>query len=211
MRTLEGNIAVRHDDYSDFGGTTNPKYSLRWQPSRNMLVRASYGSGFLAPSLFQLYQQNITGVTGAGSVDPLRCPITGDQLDCNGQFPVLNGGNPGLKPEESKQKSIGIVFEPAAGVSMSLDYFRLDLSETVTTGIAPASILADLAQFGNLVTRAPSDPATPNLPGLITQIDQRFINLGKVRISGLDASVQVALPPTAIGRLASSPTRSSRR
>ena len=200
VKTLEANIAVRHDDYSDFGGTTNPKYSLRWQPTRNVLVRASYGSGFLAPSLFQLYQQNITGVSQAGLVDPLRCPITHDVIDCNGQFPVLNGGNATLRPEESKQKSIGIVFEPASGISMSVDYFHLELSETVTTGIAPPAILADLGQFGYLVTRAPSDPATPNLPGLISQIDQRFINLGRVRLEGLDIGVQGAAPPTAVGR-----------
>ncbi|MDQ3027372.1 MAG: TonB-dependent receptor, partial [Pseudomonadota bacterium] len=34
LRTLEANVAVRHDNYSDFGNTTNPKYSLRWQPTR---------------------------------------------------------------------------------------------------------------------------------------------------------------------------------
>ena len=197
LRTLEANIAVRHDDYSDFGGTTNPKYSLRWQPTRNMLLRASYGTGFLAPSLFQLYNQNITGVTQAGLVDPLRCPITGDALDCAGQFPVVFGGNPELKPEESKQTSFGFVLEPMAGVSFSADWFDLKLSETVTTGIAPGAILNDLAQYGYLVTRA---PGTAQLPGLITQIDQRFINLGKVHIQGVDVSANYTAPPTPVGR-----------
>jgi len=196
-KTLEANIAVRHDDYSDFGGTTNPKYSLRWQPTNTLLVRASYGTGFLAPSLFQLYNGNTSGVTQAGLVDPLRCPITGDALDCSGQFPVLFGGNPSLKPEESKQKSVGIVFEPARGVSVSADWFDLQLSETVTTGIAPGAILSDLAQYGYLVTRA---PGTAQLPGLITQIDQRFINLGKVHIQGVDLGAQASLPPTGYGR-----------
>jgi iron complex outermembrane receptor protein len=197
VRSLEANIAIRHDDYSDFGGTTNPKYSLRWQPTNSMLVRASYGTGFLAPSLFQLYNQNTTGVTQAGLVDPLRCPITGDALDCAGQFPVVFGGNATLKPEESKQTSIGIVLEPMAGVSFSADWFDLKLSETVTTGIAPGAILNDLTQYGYLVTRA---PGTPGLPGLITQIDQRFINLGKVHIQGIDASATYTAPPTPVGR-----------
>jgi len=196
-RTLEANIAVRHDDYSDFGGTTNPKYSLRWQPTGQMLVRASYGTGFLAPSLFQLYQGNTTGVTQAGLVDPLRCPITGDAIDCAGQFPVLFGGNAALKPEESKQYSVGFVLEPMTGFSVSADWFDLKLSETVTTGIAPGAILNDLNQYGYLVTRA---PGTAQLPGIITQIDQRFINLGKVHIQGIDASATYALPPTPVGR-----------
>ena len=203
-RTLEANIAVRRDDYSDFGGTTNPKFGLRWQPTRNVLLRASYGTGFLAPSLFQLYNQNITGVSQAGLNDPLRCPTTGDTIDCVTQFPVLFGGNPALQPEESKQRSLGIVLEPMAGMSFSADYFHLELSETVTTGIGPAAILGDLAQYGYLVTRGPVQPQFPNLPGPITQIDQRFINLGRVRISGIDASFQYAAPRTAMGRFRAS-------
>jgi len=87
-----------------------------------------------------------------------------------------------------------------SGISMSVDYFRLDLSETVTTGIGPGAILSDLGQYGNLVTRGATDPAFPNLPGRIIDIDQRFVNLGKVRISGLDVGVQAALPANAAGR-----------
>jgi outer membrane receptor protein involved in Fe transport len=51
VKTLGANAAVRYDHYSDFGSTTNPKFSLRWQPTRTVLVRGSYGTGFLAPSL----------------------------------------------------------------------------------------------------------------------------------------------------------------
>ncbi|MEO5676088.1 MAG: TonB-dependent receptor, partial [Usitatibacter sp.] len=39
LRTLEANVAVRYDHYSDFGNTTNPKYSLRWQPTPTLLLR----------------------------------------------------------------------------------------------------------------------------------------------------------------------------
>ena len=41
VKTLEGNVAVRYDHYSDFGSTTNPKFSLRWQPLQSVLVRGS--------------------------------------------------------------------------------------------------------------------------------------------------------------------------
>ena len=52
VRTLESNLAVRYDHYSDFGGTTNPKFSLRWQPDRSVLLRASVGTGFFAPGFW---------------------------------------------------------------------------------------------------------------------------------------------------------------
>ena len=200
-RTLEANIAVRHDNYSDFGNTTNPKYSLRWQPTRNLLFRTSYGTGFLAPSLYQLWTPNISGVSAAGLSDPVRCPVTSEiGIDCQAQFPVLFGGNPNLEPEKSEQWSAGVVFEPAPGWSVSADWFDLYLKAAITNGIGPAAVLADLTQFGYLVTRGAPDPGFPNLPGPITQIDQRYINLGGVKLQGIDANVQFAPPPTSFGR-----------
>ena len=200
LRTLEANVAVRHDKYSDFGNTTNPKFSLRWQPTRNVLVRTSYGTGFLAPSLYQLWTPNISGVSAPGLSDPVRCPTTGDTFDCFTQFGVTFGGNPSLNPEKSKQWSAGIVFEPAQGWSVSLDWFDLYLRDTVTNGVSQATILGDLDQYGNLVTRAAPDPAFPGLPGRILNIDQRYVNLGGIKIQGLDANVQFAAPPTPVGR-----------
>ena len=54
VKTLEADVAVRYEHYSDFGNTTNPKVSLRWQPTSQFLMRGSYGTGFVAPSLYQL-------------------------------------------------------------------------------------------------------------------------------------------------------------
>jgi len=201
LATLEGNVAVRYDHYSDFGSTTNPKYSLRWQPTRTMLLRTSYGTGFLAPSLYQLWTPNIQGVSATGLSDPIRCPVTGDTgIDCQTQFGVVFGGNPSLQPEKSKQWSAGIVIEPAQGWSVSLDWFDLYLKESITNGIAPATVLGDYAQYGYLVTRAAPDPANPTLPGRIISIDQRYINLGGVKIQGIDANIQFSAPPTSVGR-----------
>ena len=197
LRTLEANVAVRHDDYSDFGTTTNPKYSLRWQPTRNLLLRTSYGTGFLAPSLFQLHVPNTTGVSAPGLSDPLRCPTTGDTLDCFTQFGIIFGGNPDLKPEKSRQWSAGVVFEPAQGWSLGFDWFDLWLKDTVSNGVSPAVVLSDLDQYGNLVIR---DTPSGGLPGRILSIDQRFQNLGSVKIQGIDANIQFSAPPTPYGR-----------
>jgi iron complex outermembrane receptor protein len=200
IKTLEGNVAVRNDHYSDFGSTTNPKYSLRWQPTKDVLVRTSYGRGFLAPSLYQLWTPNISGVSATGLSDPLRCPTTNDTLDCITQFGVVFGGNPALKPERSEQYTLGIVLEPARGLSVSVDYFSMYLKDTIVNGISQATILGDLAQYGNLVTRAPVDPAFPNLPGRIIGIDQRYVNLGGTKIDGLDVGIQYEFPRSDAGR-----------
>ena len=48
VKTLEATAAVRYDHYSDFGNTTNPKFSLRWNPAKELLFRGSWGTGFVA-------------------------------------------------------------------------------------------------------------------------------------------------------------------
>ena len=199
VKTLEGNVAVRYDHYSDFGSTTNPKFSLRWQPMRTLLLRGSYGTGFLAPTLYQLTTPNIAGVSAPNLTDPARCPFTNDQTaDCNAQFGVVFGGNPDLKPEESEQTTFGIVLEPIPNASISVDWFKINLSNAITNGISPATILADLDQYGNLVTRG---PAQGNLPGPILHIDQRYINLGAVRIEGFDVEGHYRTPVMSWGRI----------
>jgi len=202
LRTLELDAAFRTDKYSDFGRTNNPKVSLRWQPTRQVLARASYGTGFLAPSLYQLKTPNISGVSQTGQSDPIRCPVTHNTgIDCQTQFPIVFGGNPGLRPETSEQITAGLVIEPTSAFSVSADYFKIRLSHGITNGIPVPTILGDVATYGNLITRGPVDPAFPQLPGPITGIDQRYINLGATHIEGVDVEAHYKWPTTRYGRM----------
>ena len=63
LDSLELSAAVRHDKYSDFGSTTNPKYSFRYQPVKELVVRGAYSEGFRAPSLYELYNPQYTPLT----------------------------------------------------------------------------------------------------------------------------------------------------
>ncbi len=202
LKTVEANVAIRTDDYSDFGRTNNPKTSLRWQPNRDVLLRASYGKAFLAPSLYQLFVPNTSGVSATGLSDPVRCPVTHDTgIDCNTQFPVTFGGNSSLQPEKSENITFGMVWEPTNALTMSADYFKIRLQNTITNGIPIATIFGDIAQFGGLITRAPSDPANPNLPGRIVSIDQRYLNIGATHIEGWDFEGHYRWPRQGWGRL----------
>ncbi|MEP7061958.1 MAG: TonB-dependent receptor [Betaproteobacteria bacterium] len=205
LKTLEGDVAVRYDHYSDFGATTNPKVSLRWQPTSSFLVRTSYGTGFLAPSLYDLYIPVTTGVSSTGANDPLRCspavPVDQEsQNDCNTQFPVTLGGNPSLQPERSFQATVGFVWEPVSGASLSVDYFKLNLSNAISSGPSTAQILGDLGRFSSYVSRGPVDPTQPTLPGHITNITQTLVNQGNVHIQGLDLQASYQTPTSSWGR-----------
>jgi iron complex outermembrane receptor protein len=108
VKDVETQIAARYDHYGDFGGTTNPKIALRWQPLRTLLLRTSWGTGFRAPTLYDLFTPlSYGGTPSADQVDPARCPVTHLPMDCPGQFGTIfriaTGGNPSLRPEESEQ------------------------------------------------------------------------------------------------------------
>ena len=70
----EADAAVRYDHYEGVGGSTTPKVSLRWQPMPQVLLRTSYGRGFRAPSLQDLYAPQTQGVTPQGADRPAALP-----------------------------------------------------------------------------------------------------------------------------------------
>ena len=80
-KDLVANLALRHDRYGDFGSTSNPKLTLRWKVQRDFVLRGSVGTGFRVPALYDLFVPNTFGTT-MGWDDPLRCPVTGADQDC---------------------------------------------------------------------------------------------------------------------------------
>ncbi len=205
IKGLEANLAVRFDHYQGVGNSTTPKASLRWQPTPQLLFRSSYGKGFRAPSLQDLFAPNTQGVTTAGVSDPARCPPavpagTGSPTDCQTQFSTTNGGNDALKPEKSKNFTLGAVLEPVNNVSIGIDYFRIKLTNTISNGIPVSTILGDINQYAGLITRGPVDPTTPNLPGHITNIDQTNINSGTTKLSGFDIDLKWRIPAGDLGK-----------
>ncbi|MGB8855274.1 MAG: TonB-dependent receptor [Burkholderiales bacterium] len=157
VKTLEMQLQARHDRYSDFGNSTNPKVALRWNPIKEFLMRGSYNTGFRAPSLPDLFLPTFKGNTANSFDDPVRCPggtpqagggaplpggFVDEGLECNAQFINNQGGNRLLTPEKSKQFTLGLVIEPMANVSASFDYFAIKKENTI-------SALGDSTLFEN--------------------------------------------------------------
>jgi iron complex outermembrane receptor protein len=202
IKNLEANVAVRYDHYQGVGNSTTPKGSLRWQPTPQVLLRTSYGRGFRAPSLQDLFLPMQTSVTTVGLSDPERCPTTGSGNDCQTQFAVQVGGERNLKPEKSKNLTLGAVLEPINNVSVGIDYFRVRLDNTIVNGVNPAVVLGDTARYASLITRAPQTPAdiAAGIPGSITSINGININLGTTKVAGLDFDLKWRIPAADLGR-----------
>jgi iron complex outermembrane receptor protein len=201
IKSLEINLAARYDHYSDFGSTTNPKITLRWQPNREVLLRAAYGTGFRAPTLSDLFQPPTYGSTGS-TQDPIRCPVTQSDYDCNEGFVSQGGGNPLLQPEKSKQVNAGIVVEPISGLSAGVDYYWVKVTNLIQI-LQSDVIFADYALWGP--TRVLRRPATPDdiargLPGAIDYVIENQINVGTLQTSGVDVDLRWRAPATSVGQ-----------
>ena len=204
VRSVEVQLAARTDHYSDVGTTTNPKIGIRFTPIREVLFRASAGTGFRAPSLADLYSPPRTGQTNGIYNDPLGCirTATVDNTNnpdyCGIQPDKLTGGNAALKPEKSKQYSAGVVFEPSKLMTASLDYWRIRKTDVVT---GPEGVLFDdPVRYAQYILRAPADPTLPGIPGFITAVDSRLRNFAALRTSGIDLGVDLRSPETGFGR-----------
>jgi iron complex outermembrane recepter protein len=197
-KQLDLTAAFRYDKYSDFGNTTNPKIGLRYQPSKELLLRASYSTGFRAPSLYEL--NALQSYTNTGTVDdPVNCPngvgINGKPtvLVCEVQFQRLTGGNKALQPEKAKNFTVGLVFEPANNLSLGLDLWWLKLTDQIGA-LSETTVLADPTTFASYIRRnAGGNLSTDGFscPGSdCGYLDLRQQNLGNLNANGLDLSAQ---------------------
>ncbi|PZP33387.1 MAG: energy transducer TonB [Roseateles depolymerans] len=201
LKSLDVTAALRYDRYSDFGSTTNPKFSFRFQPFKQVLFRGAYSTGFRAPSLFEIHSAQ--AYTNTATVDdPLTCPNgtpTGPKVNnCNAQFQKLTGGNLNLKPEKSKTANLGVVIEPVADVSIGVDMWWLRLRNQI--GAIADSTLFDpnnyalFSQYyhrdatGHLATDGSSCPGAD-----CGYIDARTQNLGDLNTRGVDVTASYRL------------------
>jgi len=192
-KELELTGAMRYEKYQVSGGALSPKLGLKYLPMNELLLRASIGKGFRAPSMSDLYRPVTTG-SAATLVDPLCMQLDPEATptDCSDIWTTYNYSNPQLKPEKSRQFSLGGVFEPSRGVSINLDYWNVEKSNLIST-LGVDVILANLDKYGSLVIRDEDQ--------VIDHIDLIKRNRGKQKISGLDLGVSVSKIKSPIGEL----------
>ena len=201
INKLEAQIAFRVDDYSDFGTTVNPKFGLAWRPIPDwFLLRASYSTGFRAPSLVQSSTGSLT--FSQELQDTTRFVVTGAPEDESQSIQILSGGNPNLDSEDSEKISAGIVITPPVvpGLTLSADYFYIKVENSIAS-LDPQFILDNEADFPGFVERAPpsaSDIAL-GIPGNVLLVNTSFQNLGFQRVEGLDAALDYVFPQTSFG------------
>jgi iron complex outermembrane recepter protein len=194
-KSVELTAAARFDKYSDFGSSFNPMLRLRYQPSRELLLRASAGTGFRAPTLWDVNSPVANTNTADPQVDP-DCPAgQADNPLCNTQFNVQLSSAPNLKPEKSRQFAAGIVFEPMRELSIALDYWNIQKRDQIGL-ISGDTLMAEPGLYQRYKSRVKRTSA-----GFISYIETPVENLGELKTSGLDIDVKTGFALGGMGRL----------
>ncbi|MBC3934355.1 TonB-dependent receptor [Undibacterium sp. CY7W] len=116
--------ALRGERYSDFGSTLTGKLALSYKAMDAMYLRGSLSTGFRAPSLQQVFfSSTFTDFISGVPMDVVLAPNGG---------PVANAaGIPKLKEEKSKNYTLGMTFKPSQQLSMTADFYRIDISDRI--------------------------------------------------------------------------------
>lgn len=185
FKSFEITVAGRYDDYTGFGGTFNPKVSGKFRPFEWLLFRGSYNTGFRVPSFNQIFNgATLSPNPGNTLVDPTTCAsgaVNPAVPGCAAITPdSLTGGNLNLGPETSKQYSLGVVIQPSARFSASLDYWNIAVDDTIGSLTIP-QLLVSQSLFPTRIGRT---------GGIITGLDLRADNIGSRRTEGLEVMLR---------------------
>jgi iron complex outermembrane receptor protein len=96
---------IRHDHYSDFGDTTNPRLALVWDTAVNLTTKLLYGTAFRAPSFTEQYSTN----------NPI------------GQ------GNPAITPEKNQTLELAFAWQVRRDIQLNLSLFRYEMQDIIRT------------------------------------------------------------------------------
>jgi len=198
-------FALRHDHYQKIGATTNPKIGLRYAPMDQLTFRASAGTGFRAPSMNDLYRSVKVSET-ATLPDPVCMRENANDLGfCANNWETRTYSNANLKPEKSRQFSIGMLADPTPQWSVGLDYWHIEKRDLIST-LGDDVILSNLDKYEPLVHRYNENEGLPGCeydPGdsSICYIELRKENRGRQKASGLDLTLEYRSPAADWGRL----------
>lgn len=208
VNSLNLDLSGRISDYKSYGTSKTYKIAADWALFPSFRIRASQGTSFRAPSLYEQYLGNQTSYLGQSAVDPCynygtlqsnatiikNCQSLGiapDYLATGGSSAIIyaNGGRDILTAETSKTRMVGFVWSPKfIDFKISADYFDYNVRN-------------EIRQFGsaNILEQCFKDASFPSSPyctlfqrdpvtHFITFINNSYVNVAAERNKGLDVT-----------------------
>ncbi len=218
IESLDFQGSYRYTDYDSYGSDSTHKIGLNWQITPSWRVRATDGTSFRAPALYELYLANQTSFLGQTAVDPCilweqdsnpfiqaNCATANVPLNYTGggtsSATIITGGGLGiLKAETSEAQTVGVIWTPSfIDLSVAVDYFEILVND-------------EIRQFGaaNIANQCYSSPNFPadafctlilrngfnyvgppsSGPNAIQSINNSYVNVAEQLNRGLDLTIR---------------------
>ncbi|MBC2667745.1 TonB-dependent receptor domain-containing protein [Novosphingobium piscinae] len=205
------NGSIRHDDYSDFGGTTNPNIGLTLTPVEGLKIFAHWNKSFNAPTAID----NLaiaTGrfacgiyVPGGTAAQRPNDPLGRDTSRQGSCALVLQGSAPGLKPQTANSWAVGFEATPLDGLRFGANFYSIDLKNALgnlnpanqatyttnpdlytynLTAAQYSAILAGLTNGGQLGAQQVAS-------NIAIVVDTRTGNLNAAKLEGVDFTAAI--------------------
>ena len=219
FKKLDASVAGRWFDYSTSGTGDTYKAGLSWRPVDELLFRGSYGEGYRAPSIGELFgaasrfdQVIVDPCSGFSAATPANVranciargvPANGSYTQLNAQIGVITSGNANLKPETSESWNFSGVWAPtwiresglASSASLEVAYSNIKLKDPIQA-LNGQALLDRCAQLNDALSCA---TITRTSSGQVAAITNPLINIGAIQTRSLDVNLIWASPETPYG------------
>jgi iron complex outermembrane receptor protein len=206
--TIDVQLALRYEDFSDVGSTTVGKAAFGWRPIDQVLLRGSWSEAFRAPNLVTINESIVARSNTLTDYVCLYVDPDESSLDCSYGIQRTAEGSRDLEPETSTNTNIGVVLEPIDGLTFTVDFWTIEKEQTIGLFGEENHIaleLVNLIEAGtgscattsgspNVVRDAIEDPANEALflaagicpQGEALRVADRYTNLDTRELRGWD-------------------------
>jgi iron complex outermembrane receptor protein len=215
---LDLDLSARYTDVDSYGDGTTFKVGLNWKIDEAWRIRGSRGTSFRSPALFELYLANERSFLTQRQVDPCIdwantldtggiSQNTADNCAADGLAPDYAGGGGGadiivgggfgvLEAETSVSKTLGLIWTPDfADLSVSIDYFNIEISDEVTklgaNNIVSLCYDSEFFETDPLCDQFERDPQD-GFDGIV-EIRDQFINIASQINKGYDIALSYSV------------------
>lgn len=220
VEMLEMQIAGRRDRYKTTGvnsifstnpaaivradseaSSVDPTVGLRFKPVSDLMLRASYGTGFLPPTPNQLVPSAPTTLSAANALF-LRDPRRGNESLGNfGSVTRVAGGNSDLLPEDSKSWSIGMILTPrwVPELRISVDWTKINKTDNISNIGSDQLVINNETFVPGAIVRGPAPQGDTFGVGPIVQIRNTLLNVAQANAEAYDFALDYRLPTDRAG------------
>ena len=232
IQSLSVDVASRYSHYSNFGSTTDNKYSFEWKPINDLLVRGNYAEGFRAPTLQDLFGgggqgydhyldqcDSVYGAAASNAAVAAQCaaqgvpsnfrqrdrqglPITSVGATQSATPSFIGVGNSSLQPETAVTRTLGAVYSPSYIPGLDLTLDWYAIRINNEIQAISAQYVVNQCYLYGS-SQYCGQFGRDATTHQITTLSRGNANLGHISTKGYDFSASYRFPETRFGRFAS--------